>query len=110
MLQSGMDPLQAEAKCLNPQAQRTKASMKPRKVQSKCECQATLIATLDEQRHVLSGVARQAGAEENAPAHSIGANLDRFDIAWLCPFCGRNTLRTFDAGAPMAPLTGAEPR
>ena len=76
-------------------------------VQSKCECQATLIATLDEQCQVLSGMARQSGLEESAPAHSIGAPLDRFDIAWLCPFCGRNTLRTFYAGAIQAVRSGA---
>lgn len=75
--------------------------MKQRRVQSKCECQATLIATLDDQRQVISGAARQSGAEENAPAHSIGAQLARFDVAWLCPFCGRNTLRTFDSGASL---------
>jgi hypothetical protein len=73
--------------------------MKTRRVETKCECQATLAATLDDQRHVIGGVARQSGVEENAPAHSIGAHLDRFDVAWLCPFCGRNTLRTFYAGA-----------
>ncbi|EYF00480.1 Hypothetical protein CAP_0570 [Chondromyces apiculatus DSM 436] len=34
-----------------------------------------------------------------APAHSINAHLERFDVGWLCPFCNRNTLRTFYAGA-----------
>jgi len=34
---------------------------------------------------------------ETAPAHSIGADEERFDVAWLCPFCIRNTLRSFDA-------------
>ena len=64
-----------------------------------CECQARLTATLDDQRHVLEGAALRLGVRELAPAHSINAHLDRFDIAWLCPFCGRNTLRTFYAGA-----------
>jgi hypothetical protein len=66
---------------------------------SRCECQATLTATLDEQRHVLHGKAKRQGVEERAPAHSIHAELEHFDIAWLCPFCGRNTMRTFYAGA-----------
>jgi hypothetical protein len=66
---------------------------------SRCECQATLTATLDEKRHVLHGTAIRRGAREKAPAHSINAHLEHFDIAWLCPYCGRNTLRTFYAGA-----------
>lgn len=68
-------------------------------VQSPCECQAMLTAVLDDQRHVVSGHATQAGQRENAPAHTIGAELERFDVAWLCPFCGRNTLRSFDRGS-----------
>ena len=66
---------------------------------SRCECQAALSAELDEDRHVLHGSAFRAGQRELAPAHSIDADRDRFDVAWLCPFCGRNTLRTFYAGA-----------
>jgi len=66
---------------------------------SRCECQARLTAILDDQRHVLEGAAMRLGVRERAPAHSINAHLDRFDVAWLCPFCGRNTLRTFYAGA-----------
>ena len=65
---------------------------------SRCECQASLAAILDEGRHVLEGSATRLGAREIAPAHSIGAGLEgTFDIAWMCPFCGRNTLRTFHA-------------
>ena len=66
---------------------------------SRCECQATLTAVLDEKRHVLHGEASHLGETETAPAHSIGADRENFDVAWLCPFCGRNTLRTFYAGA-----------
>jgi hypothetical protein len=66
---------------------------------SRCECQAILTAVLDDRRQVLHGVASHRGAKENAPAHSIGADRESFDIGWLCPFCGRNTLRTFSAGA-----------
>jgi hypothetical protein len=68
-------------------------------VRSLCECQATLTANLDADRHVLEARASLHGARENAPAHSIGADRERFDVGWLCPFCGRNTLRSFDAGA-----------
>lgn len=66
---------------------------------SRCECQARLIAVLDEKRHVLEGYATHQGGREEAPAHSIHAELERFDIGWSCPFCGRNTMRTFYAGA-----------
>ena len=80
------------------------------RVTSRCECQAALSATLDENHFATSGVARRAGRNENAPAHSIGAKSEsgRFDVAWLCPYCGRNTLRTFDVGALVArPATTA---
>ncbi len=66
---------------------------------TRCECQARLSAVLDEHRHVVEGHASRLGETERAPAHSINAELEHFDIAWLCPFCGRNTLRTFFAGA-----------
>lgn len=75
---------------------------------SRCECQAILTAVLDDHRHVLQGTASQHGAKENAPAHSIGADRENFDIGWLCPFCGRNTLRTFYAGA-LRTVTTSEP-
>jgi hypothetical protein len=66
---------------------------------SRCECQATLVAILDDKRQVLEGSARLHGTAEKAPAHTMGASPQSFDIGWLCPFCGRNTLRTFYAGA-----------
>jgi hypothetical protein len=77
---------------------------------SRCECQANLTAILDDKRHVLEGWATRAGVRETAPAHSIDAHLDHFDIGWACPACGRNTLRTFYAGAlrklPPSPSAG----
>lgn len=80
-------------------------------IQSVCECQSRLDAILDEHRHVLAGFATgRDGVRERAPAHSIDAQKGRFDVAWLCPVCGRNTLRSFSAeglawgsGAPLAP-------
>jgi hypothetical protein len=68
-------------------------------ISSRCECQATLSATLDEKRHVVKGTARRHGDTELAAAHSIHAENERFDVAWLCPFCNRNTLRSFHVGA-----------
>jgi hypothetical protein len=76
---------------------------------SRCECQALLTAVLDEKRHVLEGTATHLGAREKAPAHSMGASLEHFDVGWLCPFCGRNTLRTFYAGALRALPPALEP-
>lgn len=79
---------------------------------SRCECQARIEATLDEKRHVLEGSATRLGVRETAPAHSIGAERESFDIAWMCPFCGRNTLRAFSAGAlrKLAPAPEAAPK
>jgi len=70
-------------------------------IQSRCECQASLSASLNQQRHVLGAWATdpRRKRQEPCPAHSIGADQDRFQVAWLCPFCGRNTLRVFYAGA-----------
>jgi len=70
-------------------------------IQSRCECQASLSASLNQQRYVLSGWAteQRRRRQESCPAHSIDADKDVFQVAWLCPFCGRNTLRVFYAGA-----------
>ncbi|MFO0761800.1 MAG: hypothetical protein U0359_35495 [Byssovorax sp.] len=67
-------------------------------VETRCECQARLSAVLDDKHQVIEGKARSGSDRETAPAHSINPRSDRFDLGWLCPFCGRNTLRTFDAG------------
>ena len=78
-------------------------------VESVCECQARLGAELDEQHRALRGWARQRRREDHAPAISTGLSAERFNVGWACPFCGRNTLRSFDAGAlvyqekPVAP-------
>lgn len=81
--------------------------MKTATVQSVCECQAKLGAELDDKRHVIRGSAidPRRGRREIAPAHSIGAERSKFEVAWFCPFCIRNQVRLFDAAA----LTYAEP-
>lgn len=67
-------------------------------VQSVCECQAILEADLDDHRLVLSGWEIEAdGTRQTAPAHSIDPDKLRFDVAWLCPACGRNTMCSFSA-------------
>ena len=72
---------------------------------SRCECQASLRAELDDQQQVVRGSAFLRGRRELAPSHTIGAKAPdgalaaRFDLHWACPFCQRNVLRTFTAGA-----------
>lgn len=74
--------------------------MRQATIRSVCECQTRLECTLDEKRFVLTAWAIDAtGNRERSPAHSIGAERPRFDVAWLCPVCGRNTLRSFAAEA-----------
>jgi hypothetical protein len=70
-------------------------------IHTACECQSKLGAELDERRHVLRAWARdrRGGKEIVAPAHSIGADKPRFDVAWSCPVCTRNQLRSFSADA-----------
>jgi hypothetical protein len=72
--------------------------MKATTVISPCECQVQLGAELDEHKHVLRGWAKDTrrGRTEAAPAHSIHAVHQQFQVGWLCPFCTRNTLRSFD--------------
>lgn len=75
-------------------------AMKVAKVQSRCECQAHLSAELDEQRVALRGWAVDARKLKlPAPANSIRAERERFDVGWACPFCTRNTLRSFTGSA-----------
>lgn len=74
--------------------------MKVARVQSRCECQVHLNAELDEQRVALRGWAVDGDKVElPAPANSIGPERERFDVGWACPFCTRNTLRSFSASA-----------
>lgn len=75
--------------------------MKVATIYSRCECQASLRADLDEHKHVLRGSAVDRGrkVERSAPAQSIGAQRERFDVSWFCPFCVRNVLRSFATSA-----------
>lgn len=74
--------------------------MKTAVVQTRCECQGRLAAVIAESGTVLSGTVRQ-GKEvpEFAPATAMGAGNEQFEVGWLCPLCGRNTLRSFYRGA-----------
>ena len=73
--------------------------MKSAVVESRCECQVKLIAELDEKRQVLKGLARDSrGRERLAPATAMHPDQPRFDVGFMCPFCTRNVLRSFEAG------------
>ena len=58
-------------------------------------------AELDERRMALRGWAKnhRSGKVETSPAHSMHAASVKFQVGWQCPFCTRNTLRSFEAGA-----------
>ena len=73
--------------------------MKTALVQSVCECQARLSAELDEQCRSLRGSARLRNRELSAPANSVRGTGNTLNVGWACPFCTRNTLRSFDASA-----------
>lgn len=70
-------------------------------IRTVCECQADLVATLDEQRLVLEAWAIHPAdrSREIAPAHTMRPDAPIFDVGWLCPLCGRNTLRSFSQEA-----------
>ena len=88
---------------------RTENTMRQATVRSRCECQSTLVADLDERKQVVRAyVIDKHGEREGAPAHSIAPDHARFDIGWLCPVCGRNTLRSFATEA-LAYVTLSEP-
>lgn len=74
--------------------------MKAATVRSVCECQAKLEADLGDDLRVLAGRARRTArsAPETAPANLIGGG-QVFQIGWFCPFCVRNTLRSFSVSA-----------
>jgi hypothetical protein len=73
--------------------------MKTAEVHSRCECQAPLGAELDERQTVLRGWASDpvSRTRERAPSHAIHPEQGVFQVAWLCPFCTRNVLRSFES-------------
>jgi hypothetical protein len=73
--------------------------MKIARVESRCECQAHLVAELDEQRSVVRGFVldRPRGREVAAPANATRLVGDKqVDVGWSCPMCTRNTMRSFN--------------
>ena len=78
---------------------RSPPTMKIARVESRCECQAHLVAELDEAHSVVRGFASDyaRGREISAPAN-LTKKMDAttVDVGWSCPICTRNTLRTFN--------------
>jgi len=73
--------------------------MKIARVESRCECQAQLVAELDEAHSVVRGFMTERGRsrELSAPANATKKIGDKqVDVGWSCPMCTRNTLRTFN--------------
>jgi len=73
--------------------------MKIARVESRCECQAHLVAELDEARAVVRGYVSDhaRGREVMAPANAAKKfDAKTVDVGWSCPMCTRNTLRTFN--------------
>ena len=70
--------------------------MKSAAIESVCECQARLGAQLDEERRASGGWAGdRRGRREAAPAQVLPGEGDVFHVGWSCPFCTRNSLRSF---------------
>ncbi len=70
--------------------------MKTTQVKTFCECQACLIAELDEQLNVLSGYCEDSHKRRtNAPASKAFVSRSQVGISFSCPVCTRNALRTF---------------
>jgi hypothetical protein len=67
-------------------------------VHSACECQAVLFATLNPQHLVLRSWA-VLGVRAEALAYSVHPEARPFDLVWTCPFCSRNSLRSFEPAA-----------
>src|SRR5262245_31881216 len=76
------------------------SAVKTATISSTCECQSRLHAELDENKQVLRGWAtdRRRGKVRPAPVHVMRSASEHFDVGWFCPFCVRNTLRSFHAG------------
>lgn len=85
--------------------------MKLAQVQSRCECQATLFAEVQETGQVVRGSSQKKGHErELSPATGIGVGGESFQVGWHCPECGRNVLRSFSRGGLVFREVSLDPR
>jgi len=92
--------------------------MKTAKVRTVCECQAFLLAELDEQLNVVSGTCEDSrGRITHAPSSKAFVSKGQMGITFACPVCSRNALRTFslakfvwvESQAPKRPQSGDAP-
>ncbi len=75
--------------------------MKVARVKSRCECQAVLVAELDEHGAVVRGFEYdpKRHRETAAPANATLRDGGQLGVGWSCPVCTRNVLRSFNPSA-----------
>ncbi len=70
--------------------------MKTTQVRTRCECQSTLMAVLDERLNVIVGANVDSHDKHvQAPASRTFTSSHQVGISFACPICTRNVLRTF---------------
>lgn len=67
------------------------------RISSHCECEATVSAELDVCHRARFGWAVHPLGGDRVPCPAISVRFDpaQVEVSWLCPFCGRNLLRSF---------------
>jgi len=72
------------------------SEMKTTQVRTLCECQACLVAEIDEHLNVISGSCEDSRKRKTvAPASKTFVSGQQVGISFSCPACTRNVLRTF---------------
>ncbi len=80
--------------------------MKTIQVRTRCECEATLIAVLDQRLNVIAGATEDSRRRQlPAPASRAFTSRHEVGLSFACPLCTRNVLRTFS----LAKLAREEP-
>ena len=70
--------------------------MKTTQVRTLCECQALLIAIVDENLNVTAGTCEDSHKRQlRAPACRAFKSQSQLGVSFACPLCTRNVLRTF---------------
>ena len=70
--------------------------MKTTQVRTLCECQASLIAVLDENLNVITGASEDSRKRRTvAPTSRAFTSRSQVGLSFACPLCTRTVLRTF---------------
>ncbi len=70
--------------------------MRTAQLRTRCECQSTLVAVLDEQLNVMVGANVDSQDQRvRAPASRAFVSNHQVGVSFACPTCTRNVLRTF---------------